>query len=82
MSAPAEAAIAPTDSTSAFIAHAWRELLDPRSPDTYRARALNPFAMLDELVKVAEFAQGDAKWLSHVHSICAEIAEELSLIHI
>lgn len=32
--------------------------------------------MLDELVKVAEFAQGDAKWLSHVHSICAEIAEE------
>lgn len=76
MSTPAEAAIAPTDSMSAFIVHAWRELLDPRSPDTYRARALNPFAMLDELVKVAEFAQGDAKWLSHVHSICAEISEE------
>lgn len=59
-----------------FVAQAWRELFDPRSPDTYRARALDPFMLLDELLKVCELAKADQKWMSHVHLICAEIRDE------
>lgn len=59
-----------------FVAQAWRELLDPHSPDTYRARALDPFLLLDELLKVCDLAKADQKWLSHVHLICGEIRDE------
>lgn len=58
-----------------FVSQVWRELLDARSPDTYRARVLDPFLLIEELQKVCELAKNDTKWMSHVHSICAEIAD-------
>ncbi|MEA9556717.1 hypothetical protein VC273_12585 [Xanthomonas nasturtii] len=63
-----------------FLEQAWRELLDPQSPDSYRARALDPFSLLSELYRVCELARVDSKWLAHVHLICEEIRDEASAI--
>ncbi|MGN6329400.1 MAG: hypothetical protein ACTHL5_10705 [Rhodanobacter sp.] len=64
---------------SIFIAQIWHELLSASSPDTYRARALDVRLLLEELRRVASYAQHEAKWISHVHAICEEIADQDSL---
>ena len=63
------------DPNTLLVAQAWRELLDPLTPDAYRSRALDPYLLLEELSKVVLLAQSDAKWLSHVQVIGAEIGD-------
>src|SRR5687768_13453959 len=48
------------DKQSLFILQSWHELLSPTSPDSFRARVLNVFLLLDELSRVAALARDDA----------------------
>jgi hypothetical protein len=64
---------------SLFVVQLWHELLCPSSPDTFRARVLDLRLLLEELDRVADFAQQEPKWLTHVHAICEEIADQTPL---
>lgn len=62
---------------SIFIAQLWHELLSSDSPDSFRAKALDLSLLLEELVRICEYAQQEPKWISHVHLICEEIESHL-----
>lgn len=63
---------------SIFIAQLWHELLSSDSPDSFRAKALDLSLLLEELVRICEYAQQEPKWISHVHLICEEIESHLT----
>lgn len=71
---PAEQAPEPL---SLFIAQAWRELLSPFTPDTFRARTLDLHLLLDDLLHIAEVAQGDQRWVQYFPEVGEEIYEAL-----
>ncbi len=58
---------------SIFLAQIWHELLSTSSPDSFRAKALDLPLLLEELLRICQYAQQEAKWISHVHLICEEI---------
>ena len=62
---------------SIFLAQLWHELLSPSSPDSFRAKALDLPLLMEELIRVCDYAQQESKWISHVHLICEEIKSHL-----
>lgn len=58
---------------SIFLTQLWHELLSGNSPDSFRAKALDLPLLLEELLRICEYAQKEPQWLNHVQLICAEI---------
>lgn len=62
---------------SLLLIQAWHELLSPSTPDTYRARALDLFSLLDELDQVALIAIDDERWKAHVKAVGEELSDSI-----
>jgi hypothetical protein len=65
----------PAPDLTLFAAQAWRELLSPRSPDSFQARVLDLPMLLEELSDVASLSVDDERWASYVPTIVDEIAD-------
>lgn len=62
-----------TDPTARFLLDAWAALLEPESPDLFRARYCDISALLIELEELAQRAIVNNIWLKHVEAVKAEL---------
>ena len=56
-----------------FLRLAWKELFDPRAPDSYRPRLLDTHGLVHELSQLASLSRQDTRWKKHVGLVQQEL---------
>ena len=61
------------DENAAFVALAWQELFNPRTPYSYRPRLYDTHGLIEELSFLANLALQDRRWLRHLELVKNEL---------
>lgn len=70
---PDPSLLSSSDSSTAFVLLTWAEMFGDLTPDTYRPRLLDTYALVEEMSEVAQQAIIDARWLSHLRYVQEEL---------
>lgn len=83
-SATAEALLTTPDEHALFLLQAWHELLDPQSPDSFKARVLDLNLLLEDIEHVVGVCGTDRRWGAHLpmlaDELCLALASEQRVI--
>ena len=59
--------------SSRFIALAWRELLDRRTPSSYRPKLLDTHGLVEEIRELSELSSENPRWRRHIQLVQREL---------
>jgi hypothetical protein len=71
---PESSLLSSADPSTRFVVLAWAEMFGQITPDSYRPRLLDTYALLDELAIVSEQAMMDSRWLAHLSHVKKELS--------
>ena len=61
------------DESASFVALAWQELFDPKTPYSYRPKLYDTHGLVEELSSLADLAIQDRRWVRHLELVKSEL---------